>query len=521
MFLINSLSAFFLCILFISVCFVPGKGFATSYWDSLLEIAYDPNVDLIDPLNGFITISRLLDLSRHLGQPSVLDQELGRKAEEMKKDLSTFDAVSLYTWLPFSDMLSTWNGIGISGTVTPESYSLAQFPPLFEQAKNSPTSKYSGKIESRRNLGDFDMQVFVRPEEKREDYRIFMETLFHLDSNTFVNISKIIERLLYITWLKDQARYTEDGVYKITGVRDQWLKDFPHSLQLLQKYIIINRTVTPKSPHSHDNARFNIQIHINTSAIEKDYPEMSTLLELTKLFESFQATIYSQQGQPLATANFNGKRQRFTFQLNIWKDGLLPLHQENPQFSQAWRFTDTELRQLKMSYSFRLNLLGLRLKVKSMVVNILYHYRKSELDMFAKLNELPVTIEMSGLVFYFLPVWLVDMVIPSNLETQTREFFMTLQRAWDGDGSSVSISSQSSENIGENVRLTTRTAIPDNGILSFAFKLQSKLKTRNDKLIKELETLVLTCREAFTKDLYQAITARGYSINNLQERASR
>lgn len=97
--------------------------------------------------------------------PLLMDPALEKNVAEIQSDLSTFRAATLYTHLPFSDTETSWNGIGISAIGEPEKYYLRQFPPFFERVTHLPTPKSATVTESQRKLGDFDLQLFTRPEE--------------------------------------------------------------------------------------------------------------------------------------------------------------------------------------------------------------------------------------------------------------------------------------------------------------------------------------------------------------------
>ncbi len=49
------------------------------------------------------------------------------------------------------------------------------------------------------------------------------------------------------------------------------------------------------------------------------------------------------------------------------------------------------------------------------------------------LRQTPQEITAQGLILGFLPIWLIDFFIPSNIEDMTQAFFQTLASGNDGD----------------------------------------------------------------------------------------
>ena len=104
----------------------------------------------------------------------------------------------------------------------------------------------------------------------------------------------------------------------------------------------------------------------------------------------------------------------------------------------------------------------------------------------------------------FLPIWLIDFFIPSNIEDMTRAFFQTLAVGNNGGGVSIYFGSIPQNSLKDNLWLLTDAEVLSNGTLQFAHNLQRQMVKTENKLIEDIKLL-----KAFYLD-FQRVKSHGF-----------
>ena len=98
------------------------------------------------------------------------------------------------------------------------------------------------------------------------------------------------------------------------------------------------------------------------------------------------------------------------------------------------------------------------------------------------------------------PIWLIDFLIPSNIEDMTQEFFQTLALGNNGKGVSILFGSIPEESLKNNLWLLTEAEVMSNGTMKFALNLQRKMVREEDKLLEEIRVFEQQLWNAFYLD---------------------
>jgi hypothetical protein len=153
-----------------------------------------------------------------------------------------------------------------------------------------------------------------------------------------------------------------------------------------------------------------------------------------------------------------------------------------------------------MIHSFRLNIAGLKLNIKALKVNLDYYYDDNTANVTAELRQTPQEITAEGLILGFLPIWLIDFFIPSNIEDMTQQFFQTLASGNNGDGFSIMYGSIPQELLSGNIWLLTDGEVMSNGTIKFGFNLQRQMFGNKDKLLEDIRVFAQQLWKAFYLD---------------------
>ncbi len=198
---------------------------------------------------------------------------------------------------------------------------------------------------------------------------------------------------------------------------------------------------------------------------------------------------------------FDSDKYRFWMRFRTQQGRFLFLD-ENPDNAKeaGVGLTDPGNQNFYMTYTFGLKFVGLKLNIEALKVNLDYFFDDHGASVKAELRQPPEEITAEGLIMGVLPIWLINFLIPSNIEDMTREFFQILASGNDGEGVSMLFGSIPEESLKDNLWLLTDAEVPSNGTIRFAFNLQRKMVREEDKLLGDIKIFEQQLWKAFYLD---------------------
>jgi hypothetical protein len=201
--------------------------------------------------------------------------------------------------------------------------------------------------------------------------------------------------------------------------------------------------------------------------------------------------------------------KEFSIQLRIRNGCLLPLIAGiGDRVKNSSNFSASGCKQFYIAYDIHLNVVGLRLSIQSLPIAVEYMNRGHELEIKACLWQAPEIIKAGGWAFGFIPLWLVNALIPSNVEEIATNFFRTLALGNDGEGTHIRLESSGVREMKNYIRLQAGTEVLGNDTIKLAFNMQRKLLARQNALLKEIRAFNKQFIEAFYQDYQRVKTIR-------------
>lgn len=502
------------------LCFVmlhfPKDGLALSYWDAIFEIGYNSDESRIDTNAACQQIERLIKFKNTVHARPVLDGRLNYEIRRVKSQILSLDAGNLYDYLPYSDITGEWHGIGIRGGLKDGQYQLSITDPEVDNWISSSFSDIPEYWVSQNKFGDFGLRVFSRSTNNNA-FRIATEGHINIDDLNSSNITRVIKQLATVMWL-----YAKDGgAFPIEFSSDNELddrslmvmygfaKDFPHLFAIFNQYFVVEKVVSGDVSESTDPIVFDIVVRININAIRKDYPYLGKLFSRFKGMLNYQETLFDIKNRPMSTMVFDGDHFRFSTRFKTQAGRFFPLAENsNIDREPSVDLTIAGNQKFYMLHTFRLNMVGLKMDIKALKVDLEYYHDVNSTNVTAKLRQIPEEIKTGGYVLGFLPVSLIDFFIPSNIEDMTQEFFQSLASGNDNDGSSIRYGNIHKESLNGYLWLLTDAEVLSNGLIKWAFNIQHKIVRDEDQLIEDIR--------AFSEQLWKAIYLDFLSIKLLK-----
>lgn len=483
-------------------------GYALSYWDAIFEIGFNPETQEIDSTNACKQIERLVRFRNAVHELPVFDENLNDKIREVESRISSLDAGNLYNQLHYSINNGVWRSIGIRGGLEDDHYQLSLVNPAIENWVNFSSKCIPELWGPQEQFGDFGLRAFIRPV-TNGTFRLATEGHTYIDDLNSANMIRIIQRLVEVMWmLAKDGDHPSTEFFEDSDLDDQSLKvifglakDFPNLFTIFDRYFTIENVVSREPNGSSGPKTFDIAIRINVSAIKKHYPHLGMLIDRLNGMLNFQSIVFDAQNRPLCTIAFDSDKYLFSMRFRTQQGRFLSIDENPANVKEAGvGLTDPGNQNFHMTHTFRLKFVGLKLNIEALKINFYYFFDDSGANVRAELRQPPEEITAEGLIMGVLPIWLIDFLIPSNIEDMTREFFQTLASGNNGEGVSILFGSIPEKPLKDNLWLLTDAEVPSNITMRFAFNLQRNMVREEDKLLEDIKVFEQQLWKAFYLD---------------------
>jgi hypothetical protein len=494
-----------------------GNGFDPSYWDAIFELGYNPETEQTSDLTACRRIEKAYEFSRLVSGHVAADQELTTAYREMRVRLSALDVGNLYTMLPYAATGSTWRTIGVNGRSRNNLYHLSVHDPGVGLGMMPPVDGGRGLSRDLQLFGDFDFRTFITPVAE-SNFRFTAGLDFYTEDLPAVIIPRIVSAILTVAYQYAFAAESPNERLTRQFALDQaslkvlagFVADFPDYSATIMRFFEIENIVSLPSRSRDGSLSIDFRVRIKRKAFAELYPEIHATLERINGLVHFKGRVYDIQDRLLAYVDLDTANDSFNLQLRLLKDRLLPLNggsrAEDPG---GISLTERGLTQLLAELDVHIDMVGLKLDVVSLAVPIDYFMDDRGLKLKVCLVQPPDVVQAGGLAFGLLPLWLIDMLIPSNVQEITGDFFQALAAASDGRGSILEFEGIA-RTAGENHLLThAEGEVLSNGMIKMGFNMQRRFARKEKKLIAEFNQFEEQLRNAFYRDYQRIKQSRG------------
>ena len=286
--------------------------------------------------------------------------------------------------------------------------------------------------------------------------------------------------------------------------------EFPDLFETIAHFFEIENIVSSHMPYQDGSQIVDFQIRFNREAFARIYPEIGAVLDLLKGMIYFNGRIFDDQDRLMGMVEFDSADDLLVLQCRVLGGLLLPLNGSwTAGDSSGINLTDQALTQFYAEFDIHLNMLGLHLGVLSLQVPIDYQLNGGGLRLEACLLHSPDMVQADGRVFGFLPLWLIDMLIPSNVEKITKDFFEVLAMGNDGQGGRIEFAGLQRAPLKNGLLVAADAEALSNGTIKLAFHLQRRFAKKQQKLIAEFKAFKRQLLGAFYRDYQKVKHARG------------
>jgi len=488
-----------------------------TYWDSVFELGYDPDSGRTSDDLACQRIEMVYDFSQLVSNHVQADQALAATYRDLRSMLSSLDAGNLYELLPYTDTDGQWRSIGISGRTRGNSYRLNEYDPGPGRPLTVRFNTDGGLSDGLQRFGDLDFKTVIRPLAENR-YKFTTDLKISTHDLPAVIIPRMISTGLTVAW--HHAARADDPPEHLARifhlnrpslqVLGGFALEFPDLFKTITHFFEIENIVSSITPNQDGSQIVDFRIRINRQAFARIYPEIGAVMDVLKGMVYFNGRVFDDQDRLMGMVEFDSAEDLFILQCRVLRGLLLPLDGSRTAGSSIGiNLTEQALTQLYAEFDIQLNMVGLHLDVLSLQVPFDYQLNGGGLRLEACLLQPPDTIQAGGWAFGFLPLWLIDVLIPSNIEKITRDFFQALAMGNDGQGGRIELAGRQRAPLINSLLMSADAEVLSNGTIKLGFSLQRRFAKEQQKLIAELKAFNEQLLNAFYRDYQKVKHARG------------
>lgn len=452
---------------------------------------------------------------------SLYHTEFSKEAQDYRdlydRDLSTFDIEDIYETLPYQLEESKWKGSHHYEENQKGKVLVSLKDPEISTWLNLSQHQQKAPWKKVKNLGDSDQRFYVTPRKGTNGDLHFEAYFFERMGLGNINTNEILMGLrALLTYMERGVREVPEGFTptsemksKFTGlsrgelyVMDQFREDMPSLYDRVTRYVDIKGVSIPMEHKGVKYCRFNLHLSLKMDGLKKDFPKIYRyLLRIRGLFE-IKSRMYSEQGYYMGFMKFS--TTSFTYHFSYcMKDGrFLPS-------STSWEPVDfkgyspwdlgTQKNTFHNDVQVRVN--GIRMIIRNIKLYQTYTHKKDTTSIDFLLKDTPIIQKVDGSAYGIVPVWLIDLLLPSNLETLMKDFFQALAKGRQGQGWFLKIQTHSTPN--NRIDMAVGSEILSNGIIKIGLKIAADILIPDRETSQEIASFGKVFWHAFVSDYFR------------------
>lgn len=271
----------------------------------------------------------------------------------------------------------------------------------------------------------------------------FDAALKKFDAQAMARLFESILRVVDAENLKSLRAPASSICPEISGamrpVIDQAAADLPQAASLFCKYIELKSVGEVRSAGGKSYTEIALRGRFRMNALEADFPRLKKFLRDIRNLFVLQIYTSDTKGRNLSSFVINAQTEEFYLAFNTRDGKILPMNKDQtPAYADAISFSGNNDRKFYLAFNLFVNVHGLKINTGNIGAYMRYTTNQETLSFFAKLTHMPAG-KVSGALFGILPTWLIDLSIPSDLQTLMNTFTETIYKANNGEGSRAEI----------------------------------------------------------------------------------
>lgn len=281
---------------------------------------------------------------------------------------------------------------------------------------------------------------------------------------------------------------------------DLGMAEFPRFTQMLSRYLELRSFASIREHKGKKYTEVALRGRFRLHTIGADYPRLKSFLtDLRKLFV-LSVYIGDTRGRQIASFIVNMQTEEFYAGFSTADGRILPMGKDgSPAFDASVAFSGNADHKFYLAFNFFVNVHGLRINTGNVGAYLRYQSNAERMSFYTKLTKMPEG-KISGALFGVLPTWLIDLSIPSDLQTLMNRFSQTIYKANNGEGSFAQIAwkRQSGQ---AAFHANASTEFLENRFIRIGMKIWVRKFRPNESVQEDIRRLIGSLTRALLADL--------------------
>jgi hypothetical protein len=487
--------------LFCACLLQPSTAMSVTYWDSFLQLGFHPAKEAVEVQTAYHNIETIIEYRLRKDAPIEYDRETSKLIKEVKDQIASMDAGNLYDSMPHNHPETTWRGVGMTKSWQTDHYHVFVTDPKLTNWLSSAQHARHLAWNPKSELGDWELRAFVAPI-THETIRLVTCFQFHLNGINGSTIMRIPPMITETSTNLCHGGETPSKDFLYNGnleipeqrILFQVKKDFPHLFAVLNRYFKFKSILKEKLPQKDAPTRFDITVTLEKELITRDFPKLGKFL--SNLGDRLRVTkkVKNKENHIIWKSNFDSENLTLQSRFTALKGTMVGMDQGmHPIPSSCFHMAIPGKTSLTADYTINLHVAGLHVDINNLEIDLDYTYNTDQASIMASLTRPPGEIKVSGYMLGIIPVWLFDLIIPSNLEDILRGFFLVLCDN-QGRGAMLAVATTPLDDTW-NLTMQSDMEVISNGIIKLAFRLSRRFAKDRSELrtdIKQLKKAIWT-----------------------------
>lgn len=281
---------------------------------------------------------------------------------------------------------------------------------------------------------------------------------------------------------------------------DLGMAEFPQFTQLLSRYMELKSLAQVREYRGKKYTEIAIRGRFRLKALGAQYPKLKAYIQ--DLHNLFVLSVYiaDTKGRRIAAFIVNTQTEEFYAGFSTLDGKILPIGKDGaPAFDAMIALSGNADHRFYLSFNFFVNVHGLKINTGNVGAYLRYQANAERMSFYTKLTQMPKG-KISGALFGVLPTWLIDMSIPSDLQTLMNKFTQTMYKANNGEGSFAQIAWK--KQAGKALfHANASTEFLENRFIRFGMKIWVKKFRPNEKVQEDIRRFIGSLTRALLADL--------------------
>lgn len=255
---------------------------------------------------------------------------------------------------------------------------------------------------------------------------------------------------------------------------DDYYALFPAQTRFFDQYARLNSFIAFKTHRGQKYTHLEVELLPRMDTLKKDFRLLHDYLTTLTKAVWISLELETTDGLKIMSLGLDSDTNSLFWRLNTRNGKLIPTNAAGePVFEKEFSISDMDHYQYKGVININVNLYGMRVKSGPITARVIYDQFRNGTGVELKAEEIP-TPQIRGRAFKIVPLSLVNLFIPSNIDKLAHQFVRVLATANAGRGTALHLNWETSQPEETVLKIHGQTELLDNRFVNVALRLLGK-----------------------------------------------